>query len=490
MASCPSGKYPKLIEQYANAVLVFSHQVCKWKNPMCDDTASDGTGSCLQCSFSYPAAVLLTNSNSGVSSCNNYCPVYSTKGVDLTCSSCPSNCRRCKPDMTCLKCLDNYVINHPSLLTSSNIMTDSCLLNTCPTGFYSDSLQCQACQTGCDVCLLDGSCYTCATNYVLDAKTKTCYPSGCQLNQFYDGVCNNCAAECQTCSVSMSQCTSCAINTGNQTYLANGACVTTCPLGTFAHLQSRSCRLCDPRCLSCSSHRNCTSCANDFYLLAFYDNTNTPCVSECPVGFYVNGSNICSRCHHDCKSCYGPSEYQCIECYPNFFLDEGKCVYFCSAMKYQDQGSGHCEWCHSSCQECWGPTKHHCLSCQSNHYIYNHVCYAWECPGATYLSIPEQRLCEPCQFGCQICTSSQFCEFCTPGYNFYQGWCYLNHCPGNLQPVISYYYNKPPVLLQGTICQYGCSDIYSSNCLNCDANSCITCKGNLYLLRSGTATIT
>ena len=150
-------------------------------------------------------------------------------------------------------------------------------------------------------------------------------------------------------------------------------------------------------------------------------------------------------------------------------------MYFCSAMKYRDPVSSHCEWCHSSCQECWGPTKYQCLSCPSNNFIYNHICYPYSCPGATYLSIPEQRLCEPCQFGCQYCSSSQFCYFCTPGYHFYEGWCYLN-CPGGRQSSYSRYYNQ----LLGTVCE-GCSTQYSSKCLTCSFNSCLKCEQGYYL---------
>ena len=318
LAECPNSKYPKYVNIYdANGNSVGTHEVCLWKSPICETTATDGSGACDLCAFTFPASLLMSNS------CYSNCPETSTKLPDLICLACPDNCLRCKPDQTCLKCLDNYVINHPSLLTSSNLITDSCLLNTCTTGFYSDSLQCQACQVGCDVCLLDGSCVTCSNFYQLDSATKTCYDTSCTLSQYYhhDNVCYNCAPECQTCNVAASTCTSCFSNPNNQTYLSVGTCVQTCPAGTFAHLQSKSCRKCDPRCASCSSHRNCTSCLNNFHLLTFYDNTNTPCVSECPVGFYVNDSNVCARCYHDCKSCYGPSEYQCLDCYPNFSLD-------------------------------------------------------------------------------------------------------------------------------------------------------------------------
>ena len=242
--------------------------------------------------------------------------------------------------MTCLKCLDNYVINDAAVLNPTNLMNGTCVLNYCSPPYYSDSLQCQRCPFGCNTCLLDGSCFICETGFTLDPTTKVCYVSTCMLNQYNDtnSTCMNCVPECLSCSGTATNCTACPVNT----FLSNMTCGTTCPLGTFGHVQSKSCRKCDPRCLQCSSFSNCTICQLDFYLLSFYNPKNTPCVPACPVGFYVDINNICQRCYKDCKSCYGPSEYQCLECYPNFKLDEGKCVFFCPALKYASVSTGHC----------------------------------------------------------------------------------------------------------------------------------------------------
>lgn len=89
-------------------------------------------------------------------------------------------------------------------------------------------------------------------------------------------------------------------------------------------------------------------------------------------------------------------------------------------------------------------------------------CYN-ECPGATYLAIVDQALCEPCQWGCQVCSSPYQCTQCTGGYNLYLGWCYLQ-CPANTVPSIN-----------NNI--YTCSSCLTSsadpNCLACDTNRCI-----------------
>lgn len=249
--------------------------------------------------------------------------------------------------MVCLKCLDNYVINTPESITAATVMNQTCLRHVCGDGQFSDSLQCQPCPTGCQICLLDGSCYVCLAGFSIEPYSKICIPSGSsQLNQFtiVSGgatTTGTCSSLCRSCAGSSVACTSCPINPTNQTYLFNSTCTVGCPSGFFMHLASRTCRRCDPRCSSCTEITNCLTCTHDFYLLDFYDPRHASCVPECPVGFWVNGTT-CQRCYKDCKKCYGPSEYQCLECYPNFFIEEGKCVYQCDAMMYRDRGTGHC----------------------------------------------------------------------------------------------------------------------------------------------------
>ena len=263
---------------------------------------------------------------SSVEKCTLFCPQFYTKDANLSCQSCPNNCRRCLADLTCIKCLDNYVINYPALLNSSNLMTDSCILNYCPPPYFTDSLQCQRCPFGCNTCLLDGSCFICEAGFTLDPNTKICHESTCSLSQYNstnNGSCVSCAPECLSCHSSAVNCTACPPPMGNAsaTFLTNQQCLSACPNGYFGHIQSRTCRKCDPRCAQCSSFRNCTACQHNFYLLSFYDNKHTPCVPECPIGFYADQNYVCQRCFKDCKSCYGPSEYQCLTCYPNFHLD-------------------------------------------------------------------------------------------------------------------------------------------------------------------------
>ena len=188
--------------------------------------------------------------------------------------------------MTCTQCIDGYSINTPNLLNSSNVMTQTCLLNTCPLNYFSDSQQCQSCPSGCGICLLDNTCYDlCPNNSILDPNTRLCLAQNCtQPNQYFDvssNLCKNCSTNCRTCSNQSTACTSCPIANSSsiQTYLYNGSCSTTCPLGYFIHKYSQTCRLCNPRCSSCTNFDNCLTCKSNFYILNFYSPQNALCVA-------------------------------------------------------------------------------------------------------------------------------------------------------------------------------------------------------------------
>lgn len=45
------------------------------------------------------------------------------------------------------------------------------------------------------------------------------------------------------------------------------------------------------------------------------------CVSSCPLGYFVpENASVCIGCHYSCKSCFGSSDYECLECYPDYVL--------------------------------------------------------------------------------------------------------------------------------------------------------------------------
>lgn len=308
------------------------------------------------------------------------------------------------------------------------------------------------------------------------------------LTQYYNTItslCASCSSPCYTCASTSMTCTSCLIVSGaTPSFLFNNTCVSACPNGLFADAISATCRKCDPKCFTCNNILNCSSCQKSYYLLSFYSADNVRCVSECPQGFYVSVSNnTCNLCFKDCQSCYGASEFQCLSCYPNFKMDDSRCVYFCDIQKFVDD-EGYCDWCHPSCLRCSGPTDRDCLNCAAGLYYYMSSCYYGLCPAATFVADPELKICQDCQFGCRFCYSPNFCYACIYPYYLYRGWCYPS-CPGN---TISQLVNELVNQVQSTdgVCS-DCLGGYSSRCLECDGSSCLTCNYPYYLYLNSTA---
>jgi len=77
-----------------------------------------------------------------------------------------------------------------------------------------------------------------------------------------------------------------------------------------------------PHCSDSEIHPDlgCSTCESGFLLLGGH------CVESCPAeGFYVgqeNHQDSCIQCYYTCKSCDGPNDYQCTECFGDAELEE------------------------------------------------------------------------------------------------------------------------------------------------------------------------
>ena len=212
-------------------------------------------------------------------------------------------------------------------------------------------------------------------------------PAGCAYG---DCECTrqlSCANGCRTCE-SMSNCTSCA-RSSTTPFLFEGACVDSCPLGTYPDPASLSCLPCDASCPSCrgGGPNRCTSCESlgtNAYML------DGQCVLECPLdGYYPDGSHrVCQPCDSSCKQCAGPSSADCTACVPNPcansicpsatrpILDTldiwtlhqkhsnhtGQCVSKCPGGRYH-ANNGMCKPCDLACKTCTGGGSQHCTAC-------------------------------------------------------------------------------------------------------------------------------
>lgn len=74
-----------------------------------------------------------------------------------------------------------------------------------------------------------------------------------------------------------------------------------------------------------------------------------------------------SKCHLSCSSCSGPSETECLICYPNFLLKEGKCEiinkFYFEISKNDLNPSVVARMCHYTCLTCKAGGESDCLSC-------------------------------------------------------------------------------------------------------------------------------
>ncbi len=155
---------------------------------------------CLSC------LPLLYTSNitlfSGNNTCVASCPAtYYLPTNGLSCVICNQS--------ICLNC-QNTATNCTSCSTNSYLYQNSCP-NACPNTFYSSNSPnvCLNCISPCFNCTSATICITCISNYYLDTD-NTCQ-SVCKNTSYIGlgGKCQLCTNNCITCSVSLSNCTSC-----------------------------------------------------------------------------------------------------------------------------------------------------------------------------------------------------------------------------------------------------------------------------------------
>lgn len=210
---------------------------CIWVDPLCEVYRN---GICQECKHLSPSLILTPIVNSS-SSCQFSCPDGYSRSSSImeTCTiSCPTNCVDCDPQQVCLKCTPGFLL-----------LSGSCVAN-CPTGYFSDSLQCIKCDSNCNRCQQDGKCIECSTGLVV-SSSGNCVSPTCTVSQTNAGTCTLCASPCSTCTSSANVCTSCISSYFLMS--SNSTCTRICPNGQFADTQSASCRPCRPTCKTCTS---------------------------------------------------------------------------------------------------------------------------------------------------------------------------------------------------------------------------------------------
>ncbi|KAL4482200.1 hypothetical protein ABPG72_017981 [Tetrahymena utriculariae] len=517
----------------------------------------NSNGSCLSCLNGY---VYLQDKQQCLTSCptNNY---YLDKSTN-TCLNCHYTCLSCSgpTQYDCIKCIDETY--YDIQLNICNYCNSLC--QTCTSSTNYDCIQCsqdvalfqptpnlKICTVQCDEYpgyffqqYTDQSnlqsvsmCSKCAQNCISCYSSQNgCYQcaDGFFLNENYE--CDPCDDSCLTCNgYKQNNCLSCI----QPLVLFKNQCFQNCPLKYYINYlpnNTQECIVCPSQCITCSSKKNCSTCA---------------------YGYYKQDAE-CLQCKNNCEICYGLQGLYCQKCRQSYFLQNNLCVKQCQVYNnighYMDIASRTCLQCDQSCLNCVNPQSTGCTSCRDGYYLFSGICYVCpsnsvkcyydnqqkqilsiqcaspyflfygfckkSCPLSFYQDITSNT-CKLCNVACSQCTGplSNQCQSCYDGY-FYAGQntCLpckqgsgvgFNDCISCLsfnyclkcqtlinfngmclsQCLQSYYFNKQ--LQNCQKCNYPCLNcldlktctscmdgyyLQGNKCLKCDVK-CLTCNG-------------
>ncbi|KZT11145.1 uncharacterized protein LAESUDRAFT_670810 [Laetiporus sulphureus 93-53] len=357
----------------------------------CDD-GLQGTGKCLQ--FEVSDLPSTCNCINGVCESNGECTCnagWTTASNGTACATCAAgffldssgNCEICGLGCTecadgtgdCITCSSGFSRSSDDATECNALQQTTSSGTVCPDGSFSNGTTCVTCSTSCQTCngATSNDCIICASgSYKLNGSCVSTNSDGVCENSVMIGnnnkfECDSCPAKCTKCEIAgfsaasttnEATCTDCVAGY----VLSDGACVESCPSGTFlSPTDNLTCTACDSSCSTCvGSSTFCLSCSDS--KLA----SDGSCVSSCPSGTF-SSSGSCLACHPDCASCSGGSFNQCSSCNSDRpVLDNGRCLPTCSQSEFFDTTSSSCVSCDSSCSSCSGSGSGNCLACSSS----------------------------------------------------------------------------------------------------------------------------
>eukprot|EP00435_Cladocopium_sp_Y103_P027181 s1502_g6.t1 len=407
-------------------------------------------------------------------SCQDFCPdgyweLPAAGGVGNACPLCAENCSLCTSATVCQECRNSTYLTH----------YDWCEV-TCQDGWYHEGIEdigrhCKACDPTCNKCEAEDYCTECKSSLYLTSRhlcEKTC-PKGFYANRTraVGGECETCPEQCTQCT-SASTCSECR----NGLFLTpDGFCEDGCPTGHWAKVGDPfgvggTCPMCPENCHACNNLEECTVCRHFTHLTAYGQ-----CRSECPAGYYENGTaNIggnCNRCPSPCNLC--ETATVCTECAEASYLTHtGTCSYKCpDGYHYEgtEEIGRFCKICPPTCVTCLGQGQ--CTLCQNYTYL----------------------------------TPDQTCEYTCPDGHYRQGIAETGNtcpaCPGDMERCINTTYatecKNKRYLTPAAKCEEGCPDGFyrfgagevgrscprcSTNCTLCsNATTCHECQNGQYL---------
>ncbi|XP_065193124.1 proprotein convertase subtilisin/kexin type 5-like [Sycon ciliatum] len=107
-------------------------------------------------------------------------------------------------------------------------------------------------------------------------------------------------------------------------------CISQCPHGHYGSPLT-GCNRCAAYCQTChSTPSNCTDCYQGYYRL------NSKCLGNCPDGYFADSvNNVCTPCSSECAWCSGAST-NCTGCGLGKYLQNNTCVAKCGTKFIQD----------------------------------------------------------------------------------------------------------------------------------------------------------
>jgi hypothetical protein len=397
-------------------------------------------GSCLQCSTSIQGCTACSTNLTTCTACQS--GMYL---LDNTCFLCSVFCSTCNSTTCITQNPQVYIANNQPIISPCYMPCISCssasptICLACTYGYMLQNNTCVICgaSSGCKFCGSASQCQACY-NYQL-------------LNSLF--ICMPCSGNCQSCSISQSNCTSCL----NNYLLVNNTCVSEIVPSTIycASWTVNACSLCLSGFVLVNVGNNCVSspnCPSPYYncfpampgcfifaagnplvceycdaglTLNPYNNSCMQCpqncqncsldgvCSQCLAGYYLTGNNVTAcapNCQYPCATCSFTNGSICLSCvngYTFSALTNFQCSVNdigctpCNACPggYGLNASGSCIPCNASlyCLNCARSTPNKCISCRVGYFLNSSFA------------------CSACPTNCSICTSYTTCTACMPG---------------------------------------------------------------------------
>ena len=240
-------------------------------------------------------------------------------------------------------------------------------------------------------------------------------------------------------------------------------------------------------CAKCDNKEECKECLNG-YSLVFIDE-NYSCLLNGNINneYYLDSEkNIYYKCSYNLDNCFKCSDKtNCIECNNNYLLaEDNTCIdknLFIQNLYYLDSTTQKYFSCQkiSNCQKCLSATE--CIVCTTNYFLIedeNSIISCQNIELTEYFSTTNggktiYKKCSNYYTNCAQCSATE-CTSCKTNYYFVE-----ENNDISCQNVDTTEYFPTPI--DGKTIYKKCSNYYE-NCAQCSATECSSCKTNYFLV--------